>query len=62
MTNGKHIVVVMPAYNAAKTREMTVHELPDTVDKTIQVDNQSKDETVPIAQALGWQVFVHDKN
>ncbi len=60
--NEKHIVVVMPAYNAAKTLEMTVHKLPHTVDKTILVDDQSKDETVRIAEALGLQVFVHDNN
>lgn len=52
----------MPAYNAEKTLEMTVQELPDTVDKTILVDDQSKDDTVRIAKALGLHVFVHDKN
>jgi len=60
--NGKRIVVVMPAYNAAKTLEMTVRELPDCVDATILVDDKSKDETVHIAEALGLRVFVHDKN
>jgi glycosyltransferase involved in cell wall biosynthesis len=60
--NGKRIVVVMPAYNAAKTLEMTVSELPDTVDATILVDDKSKDETVHIAESLGLRVFVHDKN
>jgi glycosyltransferase involved in cell wall biosynthesis len=60
--NGKRIVVVMPAYNAAKTLEMTVRELPDSVDATILVDDKSKDETVHIAEALGLRVFVHDKN
>ncbi len=62
MINGKHVVVVMPAYNAAKTLEMTVRELPETVDTVILVDDKSKDETVPIAEALGLRVFVHDKN
>jgi hypothetical protein len=32
MINGKRIAVVMPAYNAAKTLERTVRELPEKVD------------------------------
>jgi glycosyltransferase involved in cell wall biosynthesis len=60
--NGKRIVVVMPAYNAAKTLEKTVRELPECVDVTILVDDKSKDETVHIAETLGLRVFVHDKN
>jgi len=60
--NGKRIVVVMPAYNAAKTLEKTVRELPEIVDTTILVDDRSADETVRIAESLGLQVFVHDKN
>lgn len=62
MINGKRIVVVMPAYNAAKTLERTVQELPDSVDATILVDDKSRDETVAIAESLGLRVFVHDKN
>ena len=62
MINGKRIVVVMPAYNAAKTLEKTVRELPEIVDTTILVDDRSADETVRIAESLGLQVFVHDKN
>jgi glycosyltransferase involved in cell wall biosynthesis len=60
--NGKRIVVVMPAYNAAKTLEQTVREIPDTVDSIILVDDQSTDETVRVAERLGLRVFVHDKN
>jgi glycosyltransferase involved in cell wall biosynthesis len=60
--NGKRIVVVMPAYNAAKTLEKTVRELPETVDTTILVDDRSTDNTVRIAECLSLQVFVHDKN
>jgi glycosyltransferase involved in cell wall biosynthesis len=52
----------MPAYNAARTLEKTVRELPSIVDATILVDDKSTDETVQIADALGLQVFVHDKN
>jgi glycosyltransferase involved in cell wall biosynthesis len=60
--NGRRIAVVMPAYNAAKTLEQTVAELPDTVDIKILVDDHSSDETVKIAQKLGLRVFVHQKN
>lgn len=62
MISHKRIVVVMPAYNAAKTLEKTVRELPDTVDLVIAVDDHSRDETVRIAQSLGLKVFTHDKN
>ena len=62
MINGKRVVVVMPAYNAAKTLEKTVRELPDIVDATILVDDHSTDATVESARALGILVFVHDKN
>jgi glycosyltransferase involved in cell wall biosynthesis len=62
MINGKRIVVVMPAYNAAKTLEKTVREVPETVDLKILVDDHSTDETAQIAEKLGLQVFVHEKN
>jgi len=62
MLNGRKVVVVMPAYNAAKTIEKTVRELPDIVDTTILVDDGSTDDTVRLARTLGLQVFVHDQN
>src|SRR5271156_2781162 len=62
MMNGKRIAVVMPAYNAAKTVETTVRELPDIVDVKILVDDHSSDETVRIAEKLGLRVFVHGQN
>jgi glycosyltransferase involved in cell wall biosynthesis len=62
MINGQKIVVVLPAYNAEKTLETTVNELPDLVDVCILVDDHSSDRTVEIAQRLGLQFFVHDKN
>jgi glycosyltransferase involved in cell wall biosynthesis len=52
----------MPAYNAARTLETTVAELPDSVDLKILVDDNSKDETVAIAGRLGLRVFAHEKN
>lgn len=62
MINGKRIAVVMPAYNAAKTLEQTVRELPEIVDAKILVDDNSTDETVQIARDLGLQIFVHERN
>jgi glycosyltransferase involved in cell wall biosynthesis len=50
MLNGKKIVVVMPAYNAAKTLRRTYAEIPrDVVDDVILVDDASQDSTVAIA-------------
>jgi glycosyltransferase involved in cell wall biosynthesis len=62
MLNGKRIAVVMPAYNAAKTLEGTVRELPEIVDFKILVDDFSSDETVGVAKKLGLQVFQHGQN
>jgi glycosyltransferase involved in cell wall biosynthesis len=62
MINGKRIAVVMPAYNAAKTVQDTVRELPDEVDIRILVDDSSVDDTARLAQRLGLQTFVHDRN
>jgi len=62
MINGKRIAVVLPAYNAEKTLENTVSELPDVVDIKILVDDHSSDRTVEIAERLGLQYYVHDQN
>lgn len=62
MLNGKRIAVVMPAYNAEKTLEATVQELPDIVDIRILVDDYSSDRTVEVAHKLGLIHFVHDRN
>ena len=62
MINGKRIAVVMPAYNAEKTLEVTVGELPDLVDIRILVDDHSSDRTVDVARRLGLHVFQHDRN
>jgi glycosyltransferase involved in cell wall biosynthesis len=62
MINGKRIAVVMPAYNAEKTLEMTVRELSDVVDIKILVDDSSKDQTAALARELGLLTFVHDAN
>ncbi|MCC6862009.1 MAG: glycosyltransferase family 2 protein [Bryobacterales bacterium] len=64
MTPGKpKVVVVMPAYNAARTLRMTYADLPrEMVDLVILVDDGSKDETARIARELGLELFVHHRN
>jgi glycosyltransferase involved in cell wall biosynthesis len=62
MINGKRIAVVMPAYNAEKTLERTVRELPDVVDIKILVDDSSTDKTAALAKSLGVHTFIHDAN
>jgi glycosyltransferase involved in cell wall biosynthesis len=62
MLNGRRIAVVMPAYNAEKTLEATVRELPEIVDVKILVDDSSHDRTVELAGQLGLLHFVHDRN
>jgi glycosyltransferase involved in cell wall biosynthesis len=57
------VIVVMPAYNAARTLERTVGELPrEHYDEVIVVDDASRDDTVRIARELGVRVFEHDRN
>jgi glycosyltransferase involved in cell wall biosynthesis len=61
--HGNKIVVVMPAYNAARTIERTYREIPlDLVDEVIVTDDASSDETVRIAQNLGLRTLVHQSN
>ena len=63
MLNGKRILVVMPAYNAAKTLEQTYKEVPrEFVDEVILVDDGSRDETSEVAARLGLTTFVHKQN
>src|SRR6266568_1811031 len=62
MINGKRIAVVMPAYNAEKTLELTVGELSDLVDIKILVDDSSKDQTAALSKQLGVLTFIHDAN
>ena len=62
MINHQRIVVVLPAYNAEKTLEATVRELPEIVDEVILVDDNSSDQTVATARRLGITVEVHERN
>jgi cellulose synthase/poly-beta-1,6-N-acetylglucosamine synthase-like glycosyltransferase len=53
MPETPRVVIVMPAYNAAKTLERTYADVPqDLIDHVILVDDVSKDETVDIARML----------
>ncbi len=62
MINNKKVVAVLPAYNAEKTLQRTVQEIPCTVDACILVDDHSTDATAGLAHELGLQVHVHDRN
>jgi glycosyltransferase involved in cell wall biosynthesis len=62
LINGQRLVVVLPAYNAARTLAATVAELPEIVDERILVDDASRDDTAAIAAQLGLSTFVHDAN
>jgi glycosyltransferase involved in cell wall biosynthesis len=63
MLNGKKIVVVMPAYNAAKTLKETYDHLPhEIVDSVILVDDCSHDTTVEVACRLKIKTFSHHLN
>ena len=64
MILGKKVVVVLPAYNAARTLERTFKEIPmDIVDDVVLVDDCSRDDTVQVAKSLGIrQIIRHDQN
>lgn len=63
MIDNKHITVVLPAYNAAKTLHQTYQEIPfDIVDDVILTDDASRDKTVEIAKKLGIFTIQHSKN
>src|SRR5664280_407396 len=60
---GHRIVIVMPAYNAARTLERTYADIPhDLIERIVLVDDVSRDETVEIAKQLGLDVIVHRQN
>ncbi|NBX27616.1 MAG: glycosyltransferase family 2 protein [Chitinophagia bacterium] len=64
MLNGKKIIIVLPAYRAAQTLERTYKEIPfDIVDDVVLVDDNSPDNTVEVAQAIGIRHIVkHEIN
>jgi glycosyltransferase involved in cell wall biosynthesis len=67
MVFGKKIIVVLPAYNAAKTLRQTYDEIPfDVVDEVILVDDYSTDDTLNIASGLSYpeklHIIKHERN
>jgi glycosyltransferase involved in cell wall biosynthesis len=63
MLNGMKVVVVMPAYNARRTIELTYKELPhDIIDVVLLTDDASTDATAAAARELGIHTIVHPKN
>lgn len=64
MFKNKKVLVVMPAYNAAKTLEKTYNEIPlHIVDEVILVDDKSSDDTFQLAKKIGiTHVIKHDVN
>ena len=63
MLNQKKVVVVLPAYNAAKTLRRTVDEIPrEIVDEVILTDDASRDNTSDLALELGLITIRHDHN
>jgi|SRR6185436_6312352 len=57
------VIVVLPAYNAARTLERTCSEIPPgTADEIILVDDASHDDTVEVAKRLGLTVVTHPEN
>lgn len=63
MYNGQKVIVVMPAYNAAKTLQKTYKEIPrPLVDEVILCDDASKDGTAQLAKELGIDHIVEHKD
>ncbi len=57
------VIAVMPAYNAAKTLQKTIKDIPaGVIDQIILVDDGSSDETIEIAKKLGLTVVTHPMN
>lgn len=57
------VVVVMPAYNAEKTLEKTVRDIPEGLaSEVILVDDRSNDGTIREARRLGLTTIAHEQN
>ncbi len=64
MIKDRKLTVVLPAYNAARTLEMTYNEIPfEIVDEIVLVDDKSSDHTTTVAESLGIKhIIVHQEN
>jgi glycosyltransferase involved in cell wall biosynthesis len=57
------VVIVMPAYNAAKTLEDTFRAIPSGwYDEIVVVDDHSRDETTDLARRLNLKAIRHPHN
>jgi glycosyltransferase involved in cell wall biosynthesis len=62
-SNEPKVIVVMPAYNAARTLRITYESIPQgSVHEVILVDDGSTDKTLEIARELNLTAFVHTRN
>jgi glycosyltransferase involved in cell wall biosynthesis len=62
-THAERIVIVMPAYNAARTIEETFRAIPaGYYDEIVVVDDHSRDDTVERARALNLKAIRHPHN
>ncbi|GAC1655332.1 MAG: glycosyltransferase family 2 protein [Candidatus Dormibacteraceae bacterium] len=60
---GRHIIIVMPAYNAAQTLKLTWEAIPPGwFERIILVDDSSRDATVDVAHSLNLDVISHPHN
>src|SRR5437667_1153650 len=63
MNDPPRVIIVLPAYNAAKTLQKTYEDIPkDFVSNIILVDDVSQDQTVDAARSLGLSVVIHVQN
>jgi glycosyltransferase involved in cell wall biosynthesis len=64
MYNNQKVVVVLPAYNAARPLEQTYREIPfNIVDEVVLVDDASRDQTVIVGEQLGIRHIIrHPQN
>jgi glycosyltransferase involved in cell wall biosynthesis len=63
MGDKKKVIVVLPAYNAEKTLERTILDIPQgTADEIILVDDCSTDGTAALSRKLGLVTIVHESN
>ncbi len=63
MYENKKVIIVLPAYNAAKTLKKTYEEIPfDITDEVILVDDASKDDTIAVGMSLGIKHIIHHES
>lgn len=63
LLDGRSVIIVMPAYNAAQTVESTLRDIPvGWADRVILVDDKSRDQTAEVARSLDIQVIEHPHN